>query len=122
MHARSVFVLSLLVIFDGFAVPAFSQQSSMVQQMPHPYASHDLNLRPEPLPGFDPQAMRHKAITQDVAELSVLSASLQEELLQFQKGMLAKDFGEKLKKVEKLSKRLRQEMEQEAAALTSSVR
>ena len=107
MNARVLFVLSLLVI-----VPAFSQQSNMQQKIQQRYSTHDNNLRPEAVPGFDEIAMRQKAIFQDVAELSDLSASLQSDLQQLQKGMLAKDLNQKLKKVEKLSKRLRQEISQ----------
>jgi hypothetical protein len=107
MHVRLVFVLSLLVI-----VPAFSQQSPMQQKIQQRYSAHDNNLRPEAIPEMDQRAMRQKAIFQDVAELSDLSASLQSDLQQLQKGMLARDLNQKLKKVEKLSKRLRQEISQ----------
>ncbi len=107
MNARLVLALSLLVTF-----PAFSQQSNMQQKIQQRYSAHDDNLRPEAVPGFDQGAMRQKAIFEDVAELSDLSASLQAELQQLQKGMLAKDLNQKLKKVEKLSKRLRQEISQ----------
>jgi hypothetical protein len=107
MHVRLVFVLSLLVI-----VPAFSQQSNMQQRIQQKYSAHDNNLRPEAIPEADQRAMRQKAIFQDVAELSDLSASLQSDLQQLQKGRLAKDLNQKLRKVEKLSKRLRQEISQ----------
>lgn len=117
MHVRLVFVLSLLV-----TLPAFAQQPNAMQQIQHRYDVHDASLRPEPIPGFDQQSMRHKAIAQDVTDLSALSSSLQEDLKKLQQGMLAKDLGEKLKKVEKLSKRLRQEITQEAASIATAAR
>ncbi len=109
MNARLVLSLLVITIVPG---PTFSQQSPMQQKIQQRYSAHDNTLRPEPLPEADQRAMRQKAIFQDVAELSDLSASLQSDLQQLQKGMLAKDLNQKLKKVEKLSKRLRQEMSQ----------
>ncbi|HUO16839.1 MAG TPA: hypothetical protein VMX38_17785, partial [Verrucomicrobiae bacterium] len=116
MHVRFVIVLSLLVL------PAFAQQPNGMQQIQHRYDVHDANLRPQPIAGFDMETIRHKAIAQDVADLSALSSSLQQDLQQLQHGMLAKDLSDKLKKVEKLSKRLRQEMAQEAASIASAAR
>jgi hypothetical protein len=68
-------------------------------------------MRPDSPPELDPRAARLKAIHDDAVDLSTLSASLQSDLAQLQKGMLAKDLAQKLKQVEKLSKKLRQEME-----------
>ena len=61
-------------------------------------------------PELDTRAARLQAIHQDAQELSSLAASLQSDLQQLQKGMLAKDLEQKLKKTEKLSKKLRQEI------------
>ena len=67
-------------------------------------------MRREAAPELDTRAARLEAIHHDAVDLSTLSASLQSDLEQLQKGMLAKDLAQKLKKVEKLSKKLRQEM------------
>lgn len=67
-------------------------------------------MRPDTPPGLDPQAIKLEAIHHDAADLSSLSASVQTDLQQLQKGFLAKDLDQKLKKMEKLSKKLRQEM------------
>jgi hypothetical protein len=54
--------------------------------------------------------MRLQVIHEDAEHLSALSISLQSDLQQLQKGMLTKDLAENLKKIEKLSKKLRQEV------------
>jgi hypothetical protein len=68
-------------------------------------------MRPDTPPEFDPLAARLKALQRDAADLSALSASLQSDLAQLQKGFLAKNLDQKLKQMEKVSKRLRQEMQ-----------
>jgi hypothetical protein len=55
-------------------------------------------------------ALRLQAINQDAEELSALTASLQSDLLQLRKGLLTKDLTPTLKKMEKLAKKLRQEV------------
>jgi hypothetical protein len=55
-------------------------------------------------------AFRLQAINQDAQELSALSASLQSGLLQLRKELLTKDLTPNLKKMEKLAKKLRQEV------------
>lgn len=54
---------------------------------------------------------RARVVKQEVQDLSELSSSVHEDLEKVQKGMLPKDLHEKLKKLEKLAKRLRQDME-----------
>ena len=109
MSTRLVSLLFVLLI-----VPAFSQQdASITQRVDRRFAVHDNHMRPEAAPEADQRANRERAIHQDAQELSSLSSSLQSDLQQLQKGMLAKDLSLKLKKMEKLSKRLRQEMAQQ---------
>lgn len=60
---------------------------------------------------LDAAAARLQSMHHDAEELSVLSASVQSDLQQLQKGFLTKDLGEKLKKMEKLTKKLRRDME-----------
>jgi len=56
--------------------------------------------------------MRLQSIHSDAEQLSALSTLLQSDLQQLQKGVLSKDLTDNLKKIEKLSKRLRQEVAQ----------
>lgn len=54
---------------------------------------------------------RGEIASRDAQQLSAMTASLQEDLQQLQKGVLPKDMHNKLKSIEKLSKKLRQEIE-----------
>jgi hypothetical protein len=98
MSAR--FVLSLAILLS---VPAVCQQG-----MPTPMG------RPiqwqHPTPGVSPE-QRARGIQQEARDLSVLSSSIQDDLQKLQKGMLSKDLHNKLKKLEKLAKRLREDVE-----------
>jgi hypothetical protein len=67
-------------------------------------------VRPGPPRDLNSPAFRLQAISQDAEELSTLSASLQSDLLQLRKGLLTKDLTPNLKKMEKLAKKLRQEV------------
>jgi hypothetical protein len=100
MSARFVFVLLLAILLS---VPAVCQQG-----MPTPMG------RPiqwqHPMPEVSPE-QRASATKQDAQDLSELSNSIQDDLQKLQKGMLTKDLHDKLKKMEKLAKRLRQDME-----------
>lgn len=102
--ARLVLLVSLLT------VPALAQQSSMSQQLPGRNWSLAPAIRPEPPQQSDLRAVRLESIHQDAQQLNALSHSVQSDLEQLQKGMLSKDLAENLKKMEKLSKKLRQEM------------
>ena len=68
-------------------------------------------VKPEPRT-FNSRALRLQAINQDASELSALSASMQSDLNQLRKGMLSRDLAQNLKKMEKLAKKLRQEVAQ----------
>jgi hypothetical protein len=105
MRGRVAVFLSLLVIS-----PALSQQMNVTQRINQRYAAHEQNMRPEAAPEIDQRAIRLREINQDAQTLSALSSSLQSDLQQLQKGFLAKDLNQKLKNIEKLSKRLRREM------------
>jgi hypothetical protein len=71
-----------------------------------------LVLKPEPSRDFNSPAFRLQAIHRDADELTAVSASLQSDLLQLRKGLLTKDLAPNLKKMEKLAKKLRQEVGQ----------
>ncbi len=103
MSTRLVFVLLIFL-----AVPVFSQQS--VQRTQQWIWSRGQGMRPDTAPDLDPRAARLEAIQHDAADLATLSVALQSDLVQLQKGLLAKDLAQKLKQVEKLSKKLRQEV------------
>jgi hypothetical protein len=105
MSVRLVSVFLILL-----AVPVLSQQTSMQQTQQWVWSRGQM-MRPDSPPELDPRAARLQAAHRDAADLYTLSASLQSDLAQLQKGLLAKDLPRKLKQVEKLSKRLRQEME-----------
>jgi len=98
MSARFVLLLSILI-----SVPAICQQG-----MPTPMG------RPtqwqHPAPEVSPE-QRARGVRQDAQDLSDLSSSIQGDLQKLQKGVLTKDLHDKLKKLEKLAKRLRQDVE-----------
>jgi hypothetical protein len=104
MSTRLVFVFLIFL-----AIPVFSQQTT-VQQTQQRIWSRGQGMRPDSAPELDTKAARLEAIHHDATDLSALSASLQTDLEQLQKGLLTKDLAEKLKKIEKLSKKLRQEV------------
>jgi hypothetical protein len=93
------------------AIPALSQQTAQ-QQMSQKIWARGQMMRPDSPPQLDTRAAAIQAIHRDAEELSALSSSLQSDLQQLQKGMLVGDLTQKLKKVEKLSKRLRLEVQQ----------
>ena len=90
-------------------IPVLSQQSTMNQRVPGGNWSPTI-VRPEPPRDLNSPALRLQAINQDAEELSALTASLQSDLLQLRKGLLTKDLTPNLKKMEKLAKKLRQEV------------
>lgn len=107
MPARLVSLLLVLL-----AVPAVSQQSSIEERISQRIQDHEQKIeRVITAPKLDARAARLQATNHDAEELSALSASVQSDLQQLRKGLLAKDLGEKLKKMEKLSKKLRRDME-----------
>lgn len=113
MPARFAYVFSLLVVVAAFnSIVSGQQPSNARQKIYQRYDLHDSHLRPDAAPTVNQQPNRQLMITHDVEELSALSSSLQADLQQLQKGMLVKDLPQKLKKMEKLSKRLRQEVSQ----------
>jgi hypothetical protein len=98
MSARFVFLLAILI-----SVPAFCQQG-----MPTPMGRPVQWQHPTPEVSSEQRA---RAVRQEAQDLSELSSALQPDLENLQRGMLNKDLHEKLKKLEKLAKRLRQDVE-----------
>lgn len=99
----------LVLLVCLLTLPALTQQSGM--QLPGRNWSLPA-IRPEPPNIADLRTIRLQSIHQDAEQLSALSTALQSDLQQLQKGMLSKDLAENLKKMEKLSKKLRQEVAQ----------
>jgi hypothetical protein len=110
--ARLVLFASLLTL-PVSSQPASSQQGTLTPQLPGRNWSFGREIRPELPSDSDLRTMRIQTIRNDAEQLSALSASMQADLQQFQKGVLPRDFSENLKKMEKLSKKLRQEMAQQ---------
>ena len=104
MSVRVVF-LSLVL----FTLPLSSQQSTMSQRLPGGKWSSGV-VMPEPARDMNPEAFRIQNINRDAEQLSLLSAAMQSDLQQLRKGMLSKELEQNLKKMEKLAKRLRDEV------------
>jgi hypothetical protein len=111
MPVRLVSLLLALI-----AAPAVSQQPCLSRRINQRIDTHEQQISQiakEPTSAeFDARAVRFQSIQRDAEELSGLSASVQSDLQQLGKGLLAKDLDVRLKKMEKLSKKLRQELEQ----------
>src|SRR5579864_7992657 len=103
MAVRLVLVSVLFLV-----TPALTQQSKI-----YPGSHYEMmDVKPEPPSEADLQAAHIRAIQHDIQELSSLSATLQTDLQRLQRGMLSKDLGQHLKQIEKLSKKVRQEVGQ----------
>ena len=102
-----------LLLFLFLAVPAVNQQTSLPQQInQHIQAREDQISQIEKSPNEpDAAAALRLAVHHDAEELSVLDVSVQFDLQQLRNGILTKDLNDKLKKMEKLSRKLRREME-----------
>ena len=111
MPARLACLLLVLL-----AVPSVSQQSNP-QAGVQARISKKIDWHNQMAEGTVPQASpdagaaRTQSIHHDAEELQALSVSVYSDLQQLRKGLLAKDLDEKLKKMEKLSKKLRRDME-----------
>jgi hypothetical protein len=107
MPIRHIALLLLVV-----AVPATSQRAGIQQRINQTVDQHQQQISQVPTSAeVDAKTARLHAIYQDANELSALSASVQSDLRKMQQGVLAKGLNEDLKRMEKLSKKLRQEME-----------
>lgn len=102
-------VVPLLVLF---ALPVLGQQSSIqtriaqhIDQREQQISQAETSMPP------DLRAARLQALHRDAHELSMLNASVQSDLQKLQQGMLVKDLNTDLKKLEKLSKKVRQELQ-----------
>ena len=100
-----------LLPFLFLAISAFSQMPRSAQQINQRVDAKEQRLNQVVAPTTpDPAAVRLHEIHEDAQQLFALSASVQSDLQLLGKGMLAKDLQANLKKMEKLSKKLRQEV------------
>lgn len=81
-------------------------------QRPHPPGLEDPSKNAPPLeaPMVRPATAQASQLHRDTNELLQLSQSVSADINQASKGVLPKDLGEKLKRIEKLSKKLRNEL------------
>ncbi len=107
MRVRMVALVLVLLV-----VPASTQRCLLQVGGQRAWPINEREVRPEPPRDLNLQAARIQSIHRHAEELSVLNVSLQSQLQQLQRGMLPKELPENLKKIEKLSKKLRQEMAQ----------
>jgi hypothetical protein len=107
----TLFLILLAAPAFGQKPPASSQQ--MQQQISQRVDQHQQAIsRVDESPAPDAAALaRQQAISREAQELWTLSAAMQADLEQLRKGFLAKDLHEDLKKMEKLSKKLRRDVE-----------
>jgi hypothetical protein len=102
--------LCLLLLMVA-AVPAFGQTNIQTQIAGRVDAKEQRTSQVIVPPGPDVRAARLQMLNRDVSELTALSESVQSDLRQLQRGVLVKDLNENLKRLEKLSKKLRREMQ-----------
>ena|SRR5277367_1790846 len=99
------------------AVPGISQQTTTTPATIQERISRKIDWHNEMAEGtippneLNPAAARLQSLHHDAEELSALSSSLQSDLQQLRRGFLARDLGEKLKKMEKLSKKVRRDLQ-----------
>jgi hypothetical protein len=107
MPSRCVSVLLFLL-----SLPAISQQSNIQTRISQRVEQREEQIsRVSPSPGPDLRTARVQALQHDANELAALSTHVQSDLQKLQHGMLVKDLHENLKKLEKLSKKVRHEIE-----------
>jgi hypothetical protein len=100
------------LLFVLTAIPAISQQASLPDRISQRVDAHEQRLSQVANGAApDPRATQMLIVRQDMEELSALSATVQAELQQLRKGLLAKDLDKDLKRMEKLSKKLRRDMQ-----------
>lgn len=107
--------LRLLLVLVIFALPTHSQLGAPLGRCgPHPA---DPNWPQNQMPGKFPsgEAEKRRAVDtaklqRDARELAELSASISADVNRANRGLLAKDVIDKLKRAEKLSKQLREEL------------
>lgn len=107
MPARLVSLLLFVL-----SVPALCQQTGIEARINQRVTQREERIsQVSAPPAPDVRAARLAALHHDANELATLSSSVQSDLQKLQHGMLVQDLNENLKKMEKLSKKVRHEIE-----------
>jgi hypothetical protein len=102
----------VLFILLRLALPAFSQRRSMQARINQSVDHHEPQLSQiTPSTALDLRTARLRALQQDANELSSLSASVRSDLQKVQKGSAGRGSQREPEKMEKLSKKVRREIE-----------
>ena len=97
----------VLALFLAFCtVPAIPQARNNYPKPPEPQNSETTN----PTPNTPPRRIDAAQLQRDAEELARTAQSIPTDVASIRKGMLPKDVIDKLKQIEKLSKRLRTEL------------
>jgi hypothetical protein len=100
----SAFIRVLVLVLLCWAVPAAAQHRSNFPQPPQPAERPTVSADPKPAPvqRIDPSQLQREA-----RELADLAQTVPLDVEKVNQGLLPKDASEKLKRIEKLAKRLR---------------
>lgn len=102
----------VVVIVLAFMVCAATAQQPVQERIEKKIAWHEqMASEADKPPSVNKSAARLDMLHHDIEQLSALSVTVQYDLQQLQKGALAKDLDEQLKKLEKLSKKLRRDIQ-----------
>jgi hypothetical protein len=97
------------LLFILMAVPLFAQQNAQVRTDQWIWSRGQM-MKADTPPSLDARQAQMEATLRDAAELSTLSQAVQSDIQQLRQGLLAKDLDQRLKRMEKLSRKLRREM------------
>jgi hypothetical protein len=101
----------LLLVLLNFCLPAWGQSMPPGAPLPPGYGPSAPTIYVPPYPGRSaPPRIDATALQRDAKELMDLSQSVQPEIESLGRGLLPKGLIDKLKRIEKLSKRLRSEI------------
>lgn len=103
--------LALLILTSALTFSASSAHSQTTRPIPRGIREADQaeaqTERNIPPPLHPPTTVDMTKLSQDADELARIAQTVPSDLASIQKGMLPKDFVQKLKQIERLSKRLR---------------
>jgi hypothetical protein len=101
----------LLLVLLGACLPALGQMVPPNAPLPPGYEPPPPTIYVPPYPGRSPAPrVDQAALQREARELLELSRSVQPDIESLSRGLLRKDLVDKLKRIEKLSKRLRSEI------------
>jgi hypothetical protein len=100
---RRLCAISLLLATVALFTPSMAQRG---HRLPPVVFEDETKLPADAKRGPDP-----KLLMQQATELQQLSNAIPDDIDKLSKGVLSKDLGERLKKIQKLAKQLRQEVQ-----------